>query len=249
MQSFRFFLSSFGVFVVLNIFTVVNAAPALTIVRGSGNTYQVSWLAEALTRYQMQLSADFKIWTNLGNPITGTGTVRTVAITSTEPEMFCRVRDLPIRPGFNTSSLAADDDNNSSDFVPLGFSISLFESIKSGCYVNNNGNITFDSIHADYTPNPLRSAGEPIMAPFWSDVDTRLAGGIPPLGKVVTYGTGTVDGKSAFGVNWIDVGYFEFLADKLNSFQLILIQRSDTGSATNFDVDSTTIKCVGKRVI
>ncbi|MCK7490428.1 MAG: hypothetical protein MZW92_00410 [Comamonadaceae bacterium] len=35
---------------------------------------------------------------------------------------------------------------------------------------------------------------------------------------------------------WIDVGYFSTAADKLNSFQLILTDRSDTG-AGNFDIE------------
>ncbi len=36
-----------------------------------------------------------------------------------------------------------------------------------------------------------------------------------------------MDGHQAFGANWIDVGYFFKHADKLNSFQLVLIDRSD----------------------
>jgi hypothetical protein len=52
----------------------------------------------------------------------------------------------------------------------------------------------------------------------------------------VTYGSGTADGRQAFGVNWIDVGYFSSRTDKLNQFQLVLIDRSDTG-AGNFDIE------------
>ena len=35
----------------------------------------------------------------------------------------------------------------------------------------------------------------------------------------MTYGQDTIDGKRAFGVNYINVGYFNAHADKLNSFQ------------------------------
>jgi hypothetical protein len=62
----------------------------------------------------------------------------------------------------------------------------------------------------------------PILAPFFADVDTRAPGS-----DVVRYGPGTVDGHNAFGVDWINVGYFYKHDDKLNSFQLVLIDRSD----------------------
>jgi hypothetical protein len=39
-----------------------------------------------------------------------------------------------------------------------------------------------------------------------------------------------------FGVDWINVGYFAEHTDKLDSFQLILIDRSDTGVG-NFDIE------------
>src|SRR3990167_5470873 len=43
-------------------------------------------------------------------------------------------------------------------------------------------------------------------------------------------------GHAAFGVNWIGVGYYPSQTDKLNSFQLIITDRSDTG-AGNFDFE------------
>ena len=45
----------------------------------------------------------------------------------------------------------------------------------------------------------------------------------------VTYGTGTVDGRNAFGVNWVNVGHYSRDTDPLNSFQLVLVDRSDIG--------------------
>src|SRR5262249_25883453 len=54
---------------------------------------------------------------------------------------------------------------------------------------------------------------------------------------LVAYGTGTVDGHAAFGVTWPKVDYFGGSADpKQDTFQLVLIDRSDTG-AGNFDVE------------
>jgi hypothetical protein len=51
----------------------------------------------------------------------------------------------------------------------------------------------------------------------------------------VTYGTDTVGGRAAFGVNWVDVGYFNAHDDKLNQFQLVLIDRSDINPG-DFDI-------------
>lgn len=42
-------------------------------------------------------------------------------------------------------------------------------------------------------------------------------------------------GFNTFGVNWINVDYFNQHVDKTNSFQLLLVNRSDTG-AGNFDI-------------
>src|SRR5690606_30732938 len=69
-------------------------------------------------------------------------------------------------------------------------------------------------------------------APFFADVDTRAAG------SPVTYGAGSVDGRFAFGVNWVDVDCYLSAGTRTvrNVFQLILIERSDTGSG-NFDFE------------
>lgn len=82
---------------------------------------------------------------------------------------------------------------------------------------------------AEFTPFDLTSTGTQIIAPFFADVDTRGTGS-------VTYGSGTVNGHNAFGVNWANVGYYSSMTDKTNNFQLVLIDRSDTG-AGNFDFE------------
>lgn len=48
-------------------------------------------------------------------------------------------------------------------------------------------------------------------------------------------GQGTYQGRAAFGVTWPGVGYDANMADRLNAFQLILSDRSDTG-LNNFDI-------------
>jgi hypothetical protein len=99
-------------------------------------------------------------------------------------------------------------------------------------YVNNNGNVTFGNTLSQYTPNGLATGvGSPISAPFFADVDTNGEGS-----GLVHYGNATYNGYAAFVVNWADGGYFSSGTDKLNKFQLILTDRSDTG-ARNFDIE------------
>ena len=69
------------------------------------------------------------------------------------------------------------------ELFPLGFNINFYGTEYSGAYINNNGNITFDSLLSDYTPFDLDGAGIPIIAPFFADVDTRV-------GNNVEIGTG-----------------------------------------------------------
>ena len=136
----------------------------------------------------------------------------------------------PIAAGFNGSSLAANDDGSTGQ-VSTGFSMNFFGSSYSSLYVNNNGNVTFSAPQSAFTPYGLTGPlGQAIIAPFFADVDTRGAGS-----GIVSYGTGTFDGMNAFGVNWPDVGYYYAASDKLDNFQLLLVDRTDTG-AGNFDI-------------
>jgi len=128
-----------------------------------------------------------------------------------------------IVPGLNANTLAPNDDG-STGLVGLGFTFNFFGTNYTQVYVNNNGNVTFDAPLSTFTPFPLLGTSRVIIAPFFADVDTRSsANGAQP----VTYGTGTFGGQAAFGVNWINVGYFSEGTDKLNSFQLLIVDRSD----------------------
>ena len=142
-----------------------------------------------------------------------------------------------IRPGIVTSnpgSLAANDDGSTIPAILLNIDgaggINFFGSTATSVFVNNNGNVTFQNALSQFTPNGLSAGvGMPIIAPFFADVDTRA-------GSILNYGNGTVNGRAAFVVNYPTVGYFSVHVNKLNSFQLILIDRSDTG-AGNFDIE------------
>jgi len=135
-----------------------------------------------------------------------------------------------VRTGFDSTILPANDDG-STGAVAMGFTVNFFGNSRSTLFVNNNGNITFDSPLGTFTPFPITTTNREILAPFFADVDTR------PVGSdVVRYGSGTVDGRTAFGVSWRNVGYFSNNVDKLNTFQLVIIDRSDRG-AGDFDFE------------
>jgi hypothetical protein len=112
----------------------------------------------------------------------------------------------------------------------MGFEINFFGSLHDSLYINNNGNVTFDGPLATFSPFAIENAMREIVAPFFADLDTRN-----PASGVVTFGNGSFEGRNTFGVNWLDVGYFDARVDKTNSFQLLLVDRSDTG-AGNFDI-------------
>lgn len=137
--------------------------------------------------------------------------------------------------GFTTFNLPANDDNFTSITQALGFTANFFGANggnTTGVYVSNNGYVTFNFGQGDYTPTGLTGAvSQPIIAPFFADVDTRGEGS-----ALTTWGTSTVDGHNAFGVDWNGVGYYADHTDKLNIFQLVMIDRSDTGVG-NFDFE------------
>jgi uncharacterized repeat protein (TIGR01451 family) len=141
-------------------------------------------------------------------------------------------------PEFTAHSFPENDDDSIGP-IQIGFTINFFGQEYSSLYVNNNGNVTFDEPLGDYTPYGLTTSDVPvIIAPFFADVMTTNPGS-----SVVTYGTTTIDGHRAFGVNWVNVGYFYDAADKLISAQLVLIEREDVQAAAsetstgNFDIE------------
>lgn len=131
---------------------------------------------------------------------------------------------------FTDSTLAANDDG-STGLVSIGFNLNFYGSNYSNLYVNNNGNTTFTGPLSTFTPFGITGVSTPMLAPFFADVDTRGAGS-----GLVQYGQDTIGGRNVFGVNWINVGYYGAHVDKLNSFQLIVTDRSDV-AAGDFDFE------------
>lgn len=139
------------------------------------------------------------------------------------------VEAIAVRTGFDANTLARNDDS-STGAINIGFTANFFGSSFTQAFVNNNGNLTFNSPLSTFTPFGLDTTTTPIIAPFFADVDTRGLNTSP-----VTYGTGLVDSRNAFAANYIDVSHFSF-GTNLNSFQVVLIDRSDIGSG-DFDIE------------
>lgn len=134
-------------------------------------------------------------------------------------------------PGFNTTLLPTCDDCFTVAAVPLGFSVNFFGVERSQTFVSANGYVTFDAGQGSYTPVGLGAgySGQPIIAAFYADFDTRNGG-------ATRYGNGTFDGRNAFGVTYDNVAVFGGSTDdKRNTVQLLLVDRSDTGTG-NFDI-------------
>jgi Nidogen-like len=135
-------------------------------------------------------------------------------------------------PGLSNFSLPHEDDSPS-QVANVGFNLNFFGVQTNQVFVNNNGDITFGTAFPQFTPTGLNSnnGGVPIIAPFFADVDTR-----PANSPVVTYGTSTLCGLQVFAVNWINVGYYNENLNKTDTFQVLLIDRSDVG-AGDFDIE------------
>lgn len=126
-------------------------------------------------------------------------------------------------------------DDDSTEALALGFSLNLFGVSYSDLYLNNNGNVTFAFPSGLGNPSSaatgLAEQGGPVLAPFLADVDTTYVGAL-------AYGAGTIGLFNAFTATWVGVAaYGSGLApEHLNTFQLFLVDRSDTG-AGNFDFE------------
>lgn len=148
-----------------------------------------------------------------------------ITVTSGGPAVSGAIQDLS---DCRQSTIAANDDDSTAA-VALPFPVNFFGTTYTATYISNNGYIVFDAAQNTYTPFPLiDEQPTPIIAPFFGDVDTRNPGY-----ALVTYGSSP--DHHTFCVNWVDVGYYNQHVDKLNSFQLLLTDRSDVASG-DFDI-------------
>ncbi len=129
---------------------------------------------------------------------------------------------LPVDTSFTLAIPPSDD--MSSARIDLPFSFNFYGQTADSAYINNNGNISFGISYAVFSSNLFPTSPERIIAPFHADVDTRdTAGGLADHGKVYYKLT-----PSALIVKWENVGYYDRQFDKLNTFQLIITNGSDS---------------------
>lgn len=133
--------------------------------------------------------------------------------------------------GFGEQSLPRNDDNSTGlidlhSVFPDG--LNMFGAVYTGLYLNNNGSVTFSKPIGTYTPSAIAGAtANPIITPYWADVDTRGApgnvtqGGTSTGSNLVWYDLDST--HHIFTATWDDVGYYSSQVDKLNAFQLQLI--------------------------
>jgi RHS repeat-associated protein len=131
--------------------------------------------------------------------------------------------------GFGENVLAANDDSSTGliDIRSVFESgLNFFGTTYNGFYINNNGNITFQSAQSEYVPFALTgNTSQPIIAPFFTDIDTRAGELTPSTGgnstgsNLVYWDLDPVSNQVI--VTWDDVG--EYSNGRVpNAFQLIL---------------------------
>lgn len=129
--------------------------------------------------------------------------------------------------GFGQLAMNSNDDG-SSGLLDLNFNVNFFGTEYGQFYINNNGNITFNAPQSGYTPQPFPASANPMIAPYWADVDTRGTGGVFVAAP----------NEDTAIVTWNNVGYYSRHTEPTNNFQLVLRDRSgDTGVSGDFDIE------------
>jgi hypothetical protein len=131
-------------------------------------------------------------------------------------------------PGGTVVPGTAGIDDASSSEIFLPFTFCFYGTNYTSCYINNNGNISFDASYSTFSSSSFPSSLYTMIAPFWADVDNRGSGNVlytlTPTALIVT---------------WENVGYYNQQTDKLNTFQLIITDGLDpilpTGNNIGFN--------------
>ncbi|XP_065942667.1 uncharacterized protein [Magallana gigas] len=149
----------------------------------------------------------------------------------------------PFGSAAGDSSLPANDDE-STPSIPLAVRFPFFGSSYSSLYVNNNGDVTFDTALNEYNAKAFPITGShKMIAPFWTDISTAKGGylwyrtttdsSILQLGtnkiRTVFPSFATFSATMLMIVTWEDVaaygcsGTSAITCQQRNTFQLVLI--------------------------
>lgn len=151
-----------------------------------------------------------------------------VAAPNSPAHAFALLSGLGGDAGFGDLAMGRNDDGSSNQ-LNLPFSVNFFGNVYNQFFINNNGNITFDFSESQFTPDPFPASTNPMIAPFWGDVDTRCAS----CGEVYV----AAPNAQTAVVTWNNVGYYSAHSDLTNNFQLILRDRSADFAAGDFDIE------------
>ncbi len=156
--------------------------------------------------------------------------------------MTSLVNNLGGTAGFGEFSLPANDDGSTGfiDLTPIFGTqgINFFGRYYTGFYLNNNGSVTFNAASSSFTPSSITgSTSNPIIAAYWTDIDTR-GGTVAPTPGGTSTGTNLLwydldSVTKTFTATWDDVGYYSGQTNKLNAFQLSIQQINAEG---DFDI-------------
>lgn len=112
----------------------------------------------------------------------------------------------------------------------------FYNNTYTGVFVGANGVISFARPSTGYRSVAFPSSREPLIAPWWGDVDTR-GGGQPVVNSICHAFRG-----SQLVVTWHNVGRFAQRVDRLNSFQVVIASRAEVESGA-FDVELRYSRC------
>jgi len=127
--------------------------------------------------------------------------------------------------GYGTNFPGNDDNSTSVSIASLaGTGLTLLgRSFGETIYLSNNGYMRLDTGDGTFTPYPLNSTNNPIVAAYFGDVDTRGTGN-------VYYATSATANDNKAVLTWIGAGYYNYGTNKTNTFQL---QVENLGVETN----------------
>jgi len=185
------------------------------------------------------------------------------ALASAQASLRTWPGDGPLSYGAACLGMNDDGSSNVLSLAPIFPSgLRFFSQTQTQTYINTNGNITFAGALPTFTPNPFPVANQPMIAPFWADVDTRTpraaggcngpGNGVAVMGPACDNPTGG-DGiwwhseAGLLAVTWDRVGYYLCHQNHRMSFQLILTAVApacgSTVAGTDFDVEFRYHQC------
>ncbi|HPU07206.1 MAG TPA: GEVED domain-containing protein [Thermogutta sp.] len=131
----------------------------------------------------------------------------------TSPSPQIPVVDI-LPPGAGNIVVPVGDDMVSGA-ISLGFDFEFFGKIYNQIYVSTNGIVTFENPVSAFSASGFPQS-EPMLAPFWSDVDTRATG------QIRLQRSTSARGNPVVQIDWINVGYYNQHSDKKNTFSLYI---------------------------